>query len=259
MDPNKKPFKIKKAENLLVAKRRLIQHLLLLCLCLDPLISATAGSKICDVKAERANGQIPYFIPPPLQFSQDELNEIKQVAVKRNIALLQSQIQDAADSSASDTYHQTDDAIDIERRKWMFEHERRTFEKQSRYSDIVFLVAHTIVAVGLWLTYRQFKQAETIWKSVALHNEMRLQRAQRESSPQPIELLSPESSDIEIGIKTEGLSIRTRIVGLAILVISLAFYYLMLEHVYEIKLPQSVNETRESPPSATAAASNAQE
>jgi cell division septal protein FtsQ len=95
------------------------------------------------------------------------------------------------------------------------EHNRRVFEWQLRSSRIIFWVVLGLVAVGLIFSGIQF------WKA------LRVRR--------PISKAERREMQTELEISTRGVRVSSTVLGVIILVISLAFLYLFLVHVYPIE------------------------
>lgn len=87
------------------------------------------------------------------------------------------------------------------------DHRRNVFKWQFYSSIIIFVIVLLIVITGLILSYMHFKRS----------------------------LNSKADSETELEIGSTGLKIKTSIIGIIILVISIVFFYLYLVHVYEIK------------------------
>lgn len=183
----------------------------------------------------RSKDQLEYFVPMPLKYSSQELIEIQRAATQRNIAVLNDHAAQAIDRTAYTQERQAIMAIDVERRKWAFRHEQATFARQTFFSEIVFWISNLIVLSGLLLTIRQFTRDEMGWKTIYRHNQRLLRRTSSNlANPPPGKLLEAELPETKISLKSDGIEIGTRVTGLAILVISLGFYYLMLTYVYKI-------------------------
>ena len=208
----------------------------LLLACMYPSVAITAGGD-AQTPVGRSENQLPYYIPGALKYSTQELAALRKAATDRNVAVLGDQAQAALDRSAYLRERQAIAGIDLERRRWLLGLEQKAHDRQLLYSDIVFWVANVIVAIGIWLTIRQFTRDEVGWKALFRHN-LRVLRAQLGKHPPTPQALAPiQDSETKITLKSDGIEIGTRVTGLAILVISLGFYYLMLVHVYRINAP----------------------
>lgn len=95
------------------------------------------------------------------------------------------------------------------------EHNRRVFEWQLRSSRLIFWVVLGLVLVGLIFSGLQFWRAFSVGRS--------LSKAER------------REMQTELEISTRGVRISSSVLGVIILVISLAFLYLFLVHVYPIE------------------------
>jgi len=203
----------------------------------------------------RSEGQWHYFIPNPLQYDKSELAEMRKAATARNIAILEGQVAEAKDRSAYLLERQSAAGVDLERRRWVLEQHRAAHETQFFYSHVVFTMANLIVLVGLALTIRQFTRDEIGWKAIFRHNLRVLRRQlsirhEKEVVPATVPQESPET---KIVLRSDGVEIGTRVTGLAILAISLGFYYLMLVHVYRINTTTSASAAASTASAASAA------
>ena len=103
------------------------------------------------------------------------------------------------------------------------EHNRSVFEWQLRSSRTIFWVVLALVTIGILFSSLQF------WKA------FRLSR--------PTSKTVQQEMRTELEISTRGIKVSSSVLGIIVLVISLAFLYLFLVHVYPIeyvrKLPSS--------------------
>lgn len=87
------------------------------------------------------------------------------------------------------------------------EHRKRVLTWQYFSTIIIFCVVVLIVVTGLFLSYFHFKRS----------------------------LITQDNSETELELSKSGFKIRSSVIGILILTISIAFFYLYLTHVYEIK------------------------
>ncbi|MFT3735629.1 MAG: hypothetical protein QM776_11490 [Rhodocyclaceae bacterium] len=186
-------------------------------------------------KISRSKDQLEYFIPPPLIYTPLELQEIRQAGVYRNVSILKNQTKEAEDRIFYYRERQITAEIDADRRKWTLEFDKKIYGRQRIYSEIVFWVSNIIVLTGLILTIRQFNRDGIERKSRVRHDPKLMRRkpgtilATAKQNPAP-----QDRPETKIILRPDGIEIGTRVTGLAILVISLGFYYLMLNYVYTI-------------------------
>jgi hypothetical protein len=185
--------------------------------------------------ADRSEAQLPYFVPPPLEYAKEELAELKRAGISRNVAVLAGQVAEAQDRTAYLTERQSIARQDLARRQWLAEHERLVHRRQLIYSDVIFVVANVVVVLGLLLTVWQFTRDHVDWKRLYLHNLKVLATRLRRGST-TLANMPAQGSPTKIALRADGIEIGTRVTGLAILIISLGFYYLMLVHVYRIEV-----------------------
>jgi len=107
-------------------------------------------------------------------------------------------------------------------------HRARVFRWQLISSKIIFLIVTLLVFSGIYFAALQF------------HEGMRLRTAARLSTP-PKEVeggnalgVNPNSEITKISASAKGIEVSSPILGVIILIISLAFFYLYLVYVYPI-------------------------
>lgn len=112
-----------------------------------------------------------------------------------------------------------------EKQIYHMEHEMSAFRLQYISSIIIFLMVIIIVALGLYLSYSQFKLSEKLLSQPIKINET--------IEKEPEGAIVTQSS-FEVG--KDGVKINTAVIGLMILVISLVFFFLYLKFVYKINV-----------------------
>lgn len=113
-------------------------------------------------------------------------------------------------STASPELSLTLEEYKTEQLQWhiyKYEHARKTFNFHHLTTILTFILVHLIVIVGLYLTWLQFH---------------------RDSGSDP----GAEPHELSIG--KDGLKIRSSVIGLIVLALSLGFYYLYLKNVYPV-------------------------
>ena len=108
-------------------------------------------------------------------------------------------------SIEQDIYNAIKDEIK-EYNKATFKHNRQLYQFQFVTSIIIFIITVFIIILGLWLSWLQFAKKSFEQKEA--------------------------NSSLEVGLT--GIKINSDILGLLILIISLAFFYLYLKTVYPI-------------------------
>ena len=98
-------------------------------------------------------------------------------------------------------------ALRLQRQKWVFDYERRAFEWHDLTSRVIFFLVMGIILSGIILAFIQFK--------IGLDED---------KEPQPTQIKFGQT----------GVEISSSVMGILILVISLAFFYLYLTKVYEL-------------------------
>lgn len=95
-------------------------------------------------------------------------------------------------------------------RRHGFEHRRRVFEWQYYSSVAIFVLVVSLVTIGMYFSWMQFKQAERSGRS-------------------------GHDTDTTLELSAKGVKVSSPILGVIILTISLAFLYLYLVYVYPIE------------------------
>ncbi|MEO8174377.1 MAG: hypothetical protein ABI581_14885 [Sediminibacterium sp.] len=96
------------------------------------------------------------------------------------------------------------------------------------YSTIgIYFMVITIVLTGLWLSYRQFKMAEPASRTIPTGTKL----AETELVVKDQSILKTE---LEIG--KDSIKINTAVIGLVILVVSIAFFFLYLQYAYSVSI-----------------------
>jgi hypothetical protein len=95
-----------------------------------------------------------------------------------------------------------------------YDHRLRLFEWQLLSSKIIFVVVLLLVSSGIYFAAVQFHSG--------------LRQSRREKAPETEEVT-------EFAISLRGLKVRSQVLGVIILAISLAFFYLYLVYVYPIE------------------------
>ena len=106
---------------------------------------------------------------------------------------------------------------------YTFEQNKKVFEWQYISSIIIFCMVMLVVICGLYMSYMQFKLATS-----------RLTKTAKSGGKLDDDTKRLLDADMELG--KDGIKIKTAVVGLVILVISLAFLFLYLKYVYPISI-----------------------
>lgn len=121
-------------------------------------------------------------------------------------------------------YEKTEEEINnfnkmvVEHNDWAFKHRKKLHEAQYIKSIIIFALVIVVVFTGLYFSFIQFKNSVS-----------------KDIKPSDLE------SETKLKISVNSVEITSSIIGLLILIISLAFLYLYLKEVYPIKiLPSNI-------------------
>lgn len=128
-------------------------------------------------------------------------------------------------SSGNPLVHKLEEAesrfwiADFEYKKNALEHRKKSFENNLRESKLIFWIVLSIVAVGILLSIAHF--AVGVW--VMAQNREKSINEGGEAATNTLEL------------SKDSVKITSPVIGLIILILSLAFFYLYLKEVYPIK------------------------
>ena len=102
-------------------------------------------------------------------------------------------------------------------------HRMRAFTWQHYSSVTIFFLVILIVLFGIYLSYYQFRLGKKmILKQMEINEKLK-------TSDQNLDILK---ADLEIN--KDGVKISTAVIGLAILIISVVFFFLYLKYVYPL-------------------------
>ena len=135
--------------------------------------------------------------------------------------------QEPATGSENAAYDSIRFSRELKRADFAAYHQQRSFAWQYYSSICIFIMVMLIVGMGLVLSFKQFQLTE---KQV---------RANLTKTKEETTTVEGTNSDIEIS--QTGLKINTGVIGLAILFLSLAFFFLYLKYVYGISVVDTGN------------------
>lgn len=117
-------------------------------------------------------------------------------------------------------------------RRFSFQHARRVYWSQFVTSWIVFAVSVAVLCFGLYASWRYFKKEDG-------PRETRIERKEGAAEQVREAMVPPAVHELEV--TTSGVKLSSRAVGLIVLGLSLAFFYLYLKFVYPITNLQNVD------------------
>ena len=117
-----------------------------------------------------------------------------------------------------------------------FEHRRAVFDWQLLSSRIIFAVVILLVLIGVYFSWLQFMAAA---RSAEAQARQSGKPSEKEKAQVPAAEAKPAAKAgglmTTIEASTSGFKVSSPVLGVIILVISLAFFYLYLVHVYPIE------------------------
>jgi hypothetical protein len=206
--------------------------------------SASSGAAI----KEPTPAFSPRYGPAEVQLTEAQISAIRAAMAERVIAYHRSL---AKQNEAWQAYQEANgksQALAIAHQNWKREHTKDVYGRHALFSTIIFVVVLVLVGSGLFLTWIQFSR-----DSSALHLALKQARkvapgaAGTEHGDKTlaalVEMARAEQS-IEIG--KEGMKLKTRLVGLVTLIVSMGFFYLYLVHVYPITVNRDLPVAEEA-------------
>lgn len=124
---------------------------------------------------------------------------------------------------------------------WVIKYNKKLYEYQHFSSKILLGISIIVLTCGLYFSYIQFKNKTTI------HNITIKNKQDPENKEEFLEQDDDSKTSLKIG--ATGIEISSSIIGLLILCVSLAFFYLYIANIYPIessenggkgKLPESI-------------------
>lgn len=107
-----------------------------------------------------------------------------------------------------------------------YEHRARVFEWQLLSSKIIFVIVITLVAIGIYFSWLQFR--------VGMVAQERRQ-SKEEKSGAEVEQETESDTRTTVRFSGKGIEVSSPVLGVIILAISLAFLYLYLVYVFPIE------------------------
>lgn len=111
--------------------------------------------------------------------------------------------------------------------RFVYEHRINAYSWQLLSSKIIFSVVIIIVLTGLYLSYMQFKLSNVLMRS---HGKKKPLMADALEEPEAERMLR---TTLELG--KEGFKINSAVIGLLVLMVSIAFFFLYLQYAFSIK------------------------
>lgn len=200
-----------------IQKFRSLFYLLFFCIGLYCNASAQTGTK--DSAAKKTLISLPDF---------ENFNEAQKNAgiMMKKFDSLRMASSDPDTDSLSFVFLTTEVNYEIQ----SLDHRHRVFEWQLASSKYIFIVVNVIVSVGLLLSVWQFYLP--IYKMNKMMKRNEVTKAESQTIIEDEEKKETHVSTIKLG--KDGVEITSPVIGLLILVISIAFYFLYINFVYPV-------------------------
>jgi hypothetical protein len=119
--------------------------------------------------------------------------------------------------------------------KWALQQRQRIFEWQYYAGIVVFFVSISVVVLGLYMSWLQFYSFYLRTKATAGHVDAAVAHAMQKNPRELPKETSQEQFQNKLELSATGAKVSTPIVGVIILTLSLAFFYLYLKFVFPIE------------------------
>jgi uncharacterized protein YpmB len=131
--------------------------------------------------------------------------------------------------------------------QWQREYERRGWEWHLLSTQLLFGVVILIVLFGLFITYRQFQRDYSDWEQ----RQHEIAKAkQKDAGADAVAVAAnspaPSATATTLKVSAEGLEVTSQVVGLIVLALSLAFFFLYVKDVYPIREAQVMQVGKDS-------------
>jgi hypothetical protein len=120
-------------------------------------------------------------------------------------------------------------AIDLNDRKWKEEFSERSYNWHLFSAKLIFFLVIGIVLFGLYVTYLQFNRDYSDWSH---HPGVAGTPATGASSEGPAKDAMPPRPVSSLKLSAGGLELSSQVIGLIVLALSFAFFYLYLKEVH---------------------------
>ncbi|GFD84612.1 hypothetical protein KUL150_06710 [Alteromonas sp. KUL150] len=113
-----------------------------------------------------------------------------------------------------------------------FDDNKNSFTFQNIQTWVIFVIVMLLVISGVYLAYLQFKLDEK--KALA---QLEIQKLlARNSATEPQLGTSADNGENSFEVSTSGIKITSSVIGLVVLAMSFAFFYMYVLHVYDLKV-----------------------
>jgi hypothetical protein len=203
--------------------------------------------------------------PPPEHAVSARLEEARQKmealkfglpkVIEADAALYLQKVERDRSAARYDTAYNEDQIAELARvTHWNeLEHafNQKLHERQLIYDPLIFVLVVAVISAGLWFSYLQFtiEQRRRI-DLVALLRELKNHPEDSVLHSSALAAWNPTQGGGPHTLELGPIKITSSVVGLIVLAMSLAFFYLYLERVYKIQL---AGTTQQTAPAATAA------
>jgi len=215
-----------------------------------PIVSSAASSSASAPPPVLATATLPgrtyapTFLPKDVQFSAQELEEIRAAAAKQMVSYYLSLAQTNETVNSFQLSERERWASKAQYDAWTARHTPKVFERQAIYTQVIFWMVIGIVASGIALTWYQFVHDTSLFSSVVggwLRSRGHNRKDKEADDAMVTTLLEVLRAQQSMEIGKDGLKITTRVLGLITLAMSMGFFYLYLAYVYPITVKETTS------------------
>jgi hypothetical protein len=131
--------------------------------------------------------------------------------------------------------------LKMEEDRYGIKHEQKVYDFQYYTSIIIFVVVIFIVLTGLYLSYKQFEFTHEMLrnqtdakKAIIIQGPDATTKIIDDTTSQETKADISLSGSTTFELSKDGIKINSAVIGLIILAISIAFFFLYLEYVYPV-------------------------
>lgn len=196
----------------------------------------------------------PSYLPKEIVLTEQQLASVREATMKRVESVQQALVEQNLAHMAVQRNNAQDHRSVVDHARWARDHTKDVYKRHAIFSTVIFVTVLLLVFSGIALTWYQFAKESSFFEATV--KRLLSKASTGTSSPEQLlaiaDILRSEQV-IELG--KDGMKLRTRIVGLATLLVSMGFFYLYLQFVYPITVQRGTPDAIAGQRAPSAAAS----